>query len=134
VRGWDARTKQKIEYKATVADLPRTPGSGDTGPDKAADKSDMVVDMPVSSIDDARTRAVAMLERKANQFGTASGEVMGDPDLRPGSIVNIGGVGPRFSGAYTVTKTEHVFGAGGYTTGFEVERIRENAQATQGKS
>jgi phage protein D len=134
VRGWDPRTKQKIEYKATVADLPQTPGSGDTGPDKATDKSDVVVDMPVSSIDDARTRAVAMLERKANQFGTASGEVMGDPALRPGSIVNISGVGARFSGAYSVTKTEHVFGSGGYTTSFEVERIRENAKATQGNA
>jgi len=128
VRGWDPRTKQKLEATATTSDLPDTPGDGQAGPESASDKTDIIVDMRVASVAEARMRAIAMLERKAYLFVTGHGEVMGDPDLRPGSIVNLGKLGDTFSGSYTVKKTEHVFGSGGYTTSFEVERMRLNAK------
>jgi len=133
VRGWDPRTKQVIEYTATVNDLPRTPGKGRTGAEVVADKEagakdERIVDLRVSTRDEAKTTAINLLERNANEFLTGTGEVMGEPDLRPGSIVNLGKLGDRFSGPYTVKKVEHQFGAGGYTTTFEVERIRENAK------
>ncbi len=132
VRGWDPRKKAKIEYTATVDDLPSTAGSGRTGAqivtDKAGAKEERIVDLRVSSLDEAKTMARNLLARTANEFLTGSGEVMGDPNLRPGTIVTLGGLGSRFSGDYTVKKTEHQFGASGYATSFEVERIRENAQ------
>ena len=129
VRGWDPRTKQKIEYTAQVGDLPKTGGNGRTGAEivseKLGAKEERIVDLPVASRDEARKLAIGLLERTANEFLTGSGEVIGDPDLRPGVIVQLDGLGRRFSGNYTVRKTEHQFGASGYVTTFEVERLRE---------
>src|SRR5262249_11385889 len=124
VRGWDPRTKQVIEYTATAKDLPRTPGKGRSGAEvvagkEAGAKDERIVDLRVSTRDEAKTTAINLLERNANEFLTGTGEVMGEPDLRPGSIVNLGKLGDRFSGPYTVKKVEHQFGSGGYTTTFE---------------
>jgi phage protein D len=48
--------------------------------------------------------------------------VVGLPDLRTGCVVQISGVGKRFSGRYFVTGTTHTIGDGGYTTRFECRR------------
>ena len=132
VRGWDSRTKTKIEYTAELKDLPRTGGSGRTGAEiveqKLGAKEERIVDIPVTSRDHARKMAIGLLERNANEFLTGSGEVLGDPRIRPGVIVQLDGLGSRFSGRYTVRKAEHSFGSSGYTTTFEVERLREEQQ------
>jgi phage protein D len=47
---------------------------------------------------------------------------VGLPDLRAGSVVNIDGLGARFTGRYFVTSTTHAIGDGGYTTQFECRR------------
>jgi len=137
VRGWDSRTKEKIEYTAEVADLPRTGGKGRTGAEivaqKLGAKEERVVDIPVTSREDAKKIAVGLLERNANEFLTGTGEVIGDPDLRPGVIVQLDGLGKRFSGKYTVRKAEHSFGSSGYMTTFEVERLREEQEPEKAK-
>ena len=51
---------------------------------------------------------------------TATGSTVGLPDLRAGSVVEIDGLGDRFSGRYFVTGTTHTIGDGGYTTQFDV--------------
>lgn len=129
VRGWDPKTKDKIEYTAEVTDLPKTGGSGRTGAEivakKLGAKEERIVDIPVSSREDAKKIAIGLLERNGNEFLSGGGEIMGDPDLRPGTIVQLERLGDRFSGKYTVRKTEHSFGSSGYMTSFEVERLRE---------
>jgi phage protein D len=132
VRGWDPRNKERIEYTAEVGDLPKTSGKGRTGAEivskKLGAKEERIVDIPVTSRDDARKIAIGLLERNGNEFLTGSGEVLGDPALRPGVIVQLDGLGERFSGNYTVRKAEHSFGNSGYMTSFEVERLREDQQ------
>jgi len=124
VRGWDPRTKSPIVYTATPNDLPKSSGGGDSGPELVAkklnDKQDVVVDLPVASMQEARELAMSLLRERAYQYLTGSGQVIGLPDLRPGDNVELQGLGKRFSGEYYVTKVEHSLGGNGYLTSFDV--------------
>lgn len=130
VRGWDAQRKEKIEYTAELKDLPQT-GKGAAGAEllerKARAKDERIVDRVVQSQEEAKRLAIELLSETANQFLTGSGEAMGDPAIRPLGQIELGGLGRRYNGKYDVTKTDHVFGANGYMTTFEVERMREGA-------
>jgi len=79
----------------------------------------------VQSQDEARTLAIQLLTETANQFLSGSGEAMGAPEIVPGVNLTLRGLGARYSGTYYVTRADHVFGASGYTTSFEVERLRD---------
>jgi phage protein D len=127
VRGWDPKTKSVIVGTATAADLPGASGNGDSGPEVAEDKlgakQDVVIDSHVTSQQEARDLAIAMLRDRAYEFITAGGQVIGLADLRPGDNVEIDGVGKRFKGSYYVKKVEHTFGTSGYMTVFEARKV-----------
>ena len=122
VRGWDPRSKQPISYTARPQDLPRSDSGGMSGPQAAQErlngKSDIVVDQPVTSAQEARDLAISLLRERAYEYITGSGQVIGLPDLRPGDNVELPGLGKRFSGTYHVEKVEHSLGSSGYQTTF----------------
>ncbi|HEX8186077.1 MAG TPA: type IV secretion protein Rhs [Blastocatellia bacterium] len=129
VRGWDPATKKAISYTAKPSDLPQS-GNGTTGA-KAAEKdlpkrNDQIVDVPVTSAQEARDLAISLLRERAYQFLTGNGQVIGLPDMRPGDLVELRGLGQRFSGTrekplqYYVKKVTHSIGGSGYQTQFEV--------------
>jgi phage protein D len=130
VRGWDSRKKQKIEYTATFADL-ASKGRGRSAAQileqNSDPKAERIVDRAVLSQDEAKQLAIQFLAETANQLLTGSGEAMGEPAIRPQTMLNLGGLGRRYNGDYYVTKADHVLGASGYMTTFEVERMREGA-------
>jgi phage protein D len=123
VKGWDQATKLPIAYTAGPGDLP-TSGGGDNGPSviqtRLKDREDIVVDLPVTSQQEARDLARALLRERAYSYITGNGQVIGLPDLRPGDNVELQGLGKRFSGQYYVTKVEHTLGGSGYLTSFDV--------------
>jgi phage protein D len=123
VKGWDPNTKSIIKYTAGPGDLPTSSGS-DNGPSviqtRLEDREDIVVDQPVTSQQEAQALATALLRERAYNYITASGQVIGLPDLRPGDNIEVQGVGQRFSRQYYVTKVEHSIGNSGYLTSFEV--------------
>jgi hypothetical protein len=43
-------------------------------------------------------------------------ESIGIPDLEPGALVQVAGLGKRFSGPYSITKVMHTIGESGYST------------------
>ena len=130
VRGWDPTTKQPISYKATADDLPVTNSPGTNGPkaaeDRLAEREDIVVDQPVTSMQEAKDLAISQLRERAYKFLTGKGQVIGLPDMRPGDLVELHGLGVRFSGTkdkrleYYVTKVTHKIGNSGYQTEFQV--------------
>jgi uncharacterized protein len=130
VRGWDPKTKKKITQTATRANTPGVAQIDNTnGPEAAATiggtsgaKCEVVVDRPVASEEEALKVAQAILSERAYRFLTGHGKVIGLPDLRPGTNVEIGGVGRRFSGTYFVTKVTHVLNQQGFLTEFDVSR------------
>jgi phage protein D len=125
VRGIDHHTGTKIEETATDTSPPPSPGAI-TGPAAAAtagrDLEPTFTDIPFANADEAKTLARSLLNYLASQFVTATGSTIGLPDLRAGSVVQIGGLGQRFDGPYFVTSSTHSITARGYTTEFSVKR------------
>jgi len=131
VRGWDPRTKKAFEHTALAKDLAKSGSDGRSGGEiigaSLGDKEERIVDMSIRTRREAQELAESVLAETAKQFLTGSGKVMGEPDLRVGSLVSLKGIGPRFEGEYEVCKVEHSFGSGGYLTSFDVKRQREGS-------
>ena len=90
----------------------------------------MVVDQPVTSQEEAKALAIALLRERAYSYITATGQVIGIPDLRPGNNIEVKGVGKRFCGTYYVTKVEHTLGSSGYLTGFTVRNYSDGGTSS----
>jgi hypothetical protein len=95
----------------TVADVIRTQG-------QAGEREEVVTTYHAKSDQEAKTIAMGILKRNLDNALTVSGEVIGDPAVRAGVSLDVGGVG-RFGGLYYVTSTTHSFGSSGYKTTFE---------------
>ena len=126
VVGWDAVQKKKIQATAKRSEV-AVRGVGERGGQAAIDQSfnqrqEVIADRPILSEQEARTLARETLTRIAKDMVKGSGSTVGLPDLRAGTVVEIGGLGDRFSGRYFVTATTHALGDGGYTTQFECRR------------
>jgi phage protein D len=126
VRGWDHENKKKIEYTAKRNEI-RTRGVGARGGQSIIEQSfnqrkEIIATRPILSQQEAKTLAIETLERIAKDMVKGTGSTVGLPDLRAGSVVQMDGLGERFSGRYFVTSTTHTIGDGGYTTQFESRR------------
>jgi uncharacterized protein len=126
VRGWDAVNKKEINYTATRDEI-ATKGVGKAGGQAAIDKSieakaEIVASKPVESEAEAQKVALQILEGIAKEMVKGTGSVVGLPDIRAGTVLEIDGLGERFSGRYFVVSTTHAIGDSGYTTQFECRR------------
>jgi phage protein D len=70
---------------------------------------------------EADARARAILEERAQEFLTGSGESIGLPELLPDTNVTISGLGPAFSKTYYLSEATHRIDGGGYRTTFKVQ-------------
>ncbi len=82
----------------------------------------LVEDHNITSAEEATQRARAHLEDRSMEFITGRGACIGNPLLRARTVIELKGLGKRFSGRYYVTSTTHVMGSSGYRTDFEVKR------------
>lgn len=115
VRGADPKSKGKIE--ATE----QRPG-GDPFHDAFKDRKEVISDRPPKDLADAKARAETAMTRIRQDYITATGSTVGLPELRTGTLVDIDGVGERFSGKYFITSTTHTLGDGGYQTSFDARK------------
>ena len=127
VRGWDPATKKEIVGKAGAGDEGKLLGNKASGP-AATQKAfgaaaSARVDMPVASQGEADKMAKQAYAEMALRYIRAEGLCIGEPRLRAGIVVEIQGLGTRFSGAYYVTSVEHSFTPKkGYRTAFSARR------------
>jgi phage protein D len=75
-----------------------------------------------ASQQEAREIALAKLEASSMEFITGKGVCMGMPELRARSVIELKGIGGRFSGNYYVTSATHTIDNSGYRCEFEVKR------------
>lgn len=80
-------------------------------------------EFPICDKKHAEALAKALLERKNNNLLTGTCECVGDPDYIPGTVVEVEGVGKKFSGKYYITGVRHSIGDGGYTASLEVRKV-----------
>ena len=85
-------------------------------------RQEVITDKLVATEQEARTLARETLEDISKDMIKGNGSTVGLPDLRAGGVIEIGGLGERFSGRYFITATTHTIGNSGYTTQFECRR------------
>ena len=127
VHGWSAQDKREIIGRARVGDESRLMGGSNSGPAtvrRAFEPPPSArVSQPVHSQEEADQLASRAFIEMALRHIRADGLCTGEPRLRAGTVVQIGGLGERFSGRYYVTSVEHRFGRNkGYRTAFTARR------------
>ena len=119
------RGKDPLVGTATTGDVRGRLGD-ETGQEIAqrvfGDNQLLISDHNIGSAQEATEMARAELERRAMGFIGGRGSCIGNPDLRARMVLELKGLGRRFSGAYYVTSTTHALGGNGYQTDFEVQR------------
>jgi uncharacterized protein involved in type VI secretion and phage assembly len=131
VRGWDPKTKKEIIGQATTPqDTPQV-GEQRAGGQAAKrafniDSKEIVVDRPVATQSEADTLAQSICDEIGNAFIQAEGTCYGNPAVHAGAVVELKGVGQRFSGRYRITHVVHRYDDRGYTTQFTISGRRAN--------
>lgn len=127
VRGYDPVKKEKIEGTAGLGDEDAKKMGISTGAQITQSRFNLAkkyvrVDSPIASQAEADQRAKAIYNQCAMELVSGSANTIGVPGLRSGIIVEILGLGARFSGLYYVKEATHSLGSGGYSTNFTVQR------------
>lgn len=125
VRGFDIKTKKEIVGTATAGEEPgRDPGKrsgGEIVKQVCRDQGELKVRIPVTSQQDAKQRAAAILKKRSELFVQGSGETIGLPGLRANKNIELKGLGKPFSKTYYVEQTTHTISTSGYRTTFKVK-------------
>lgn len=135
VRSWDPKTKKEIIGKATTPqDTPQV-GETRTGGNAAKrafniESQEIVTDRPVATQAEADALAQSICDEMGNAFIQAEGVCRGNPGVHAGTIVELKGVGQRFSGRYRITHAVHHYDDSGYTTHFTISGHRANTIGT----
>jgi phage protein D len=127
VQGYDPATKSKIVSTAGQDTLTSPMGGSESGSQVTTtafqkQRQEIKVSNPVMSQSEADQHAKALYNQRAMNFITGSGATIGVPDIRAGKVVELQGLGPRFSGFYLVQETTHTIGESGYETTFNLKR------------
>jgi phage protein D len=127
VRGWSVKDKDKVVGQSRTGDEVSTMGGQETGPANAESAFGSAVQTlsawPVTSQAEADQIAKARLNDLALSYITGEGSCWGRTDVRGGVVIDIQGVGKRFSGSYYVTGVSHRYTSRrGYLTHFAVRR------------
>lgn len=124
-RGWDATEGAAVLGRASSITNPG-PGQGEEGSsllrESFGDRPENLAHLAVGSQVEADALASAAFDRRARSFVKARGCTEGNPQLRQGTALQLGGSGGRFDNTYRVTTTRHLYTKGkGYQTEFEAE-------------
>jgi phage protein D len=86
-----------------------------------ADESTLTMRAAFHNEAEAEARAKAVLEERAQQFVTGTGQSIGLPELVPDTNVALLGLGRGFSKTYYVSEATHTVDGNGYQTTFKVQ-------------
>lgn len=138
VRGWDYGTKKSVVANISTEKLltSRNPETdkAQQNPQKGSEVNAsfeqlkdtprmIVVDQPFFKAKEADAMAQAVCNELGGQYVIADAKAEGNPQIRPGVIVELEGLGP-YSGKYYVTDTRHTYAERLYTTEFSVRGLR----------
>ena len=126
VQGWSVKDKKAVSGTAVSGDVVSSMAGSESGP-KAAERiaGERVLVLAgenVATQGEAEALAKAALNRAAMEYITGEGSSVGSPDIKAGTVVELLGLGQRFSGRYYVTACRHILGGHGYHTHFTVRR------------
>lgn len=124
--GWSVKDKKAVAGTAASGDVITSMGGSETGPAAAGriagDRVRILAGVNVAEQGEAEELAKAALNRAATEYLIGEGSSVGNPDIKAGTVVELQGLGERFSGLYYVTACRHTLGGRGYHTHFTVRR------------
>ncbi|MGB7413515.1 MAG: VgrG-related protein [Thermosynechococcaceae cyanobacterium] len=132
VHGWDYSQKKLISEKVTTEQLVTTTGNTKGSSSSQVFKSMpspqmIVVDQTVESAKEAKQMAQSLCNELGGEFVTAKAKAEGNPEIRPGKVINLEKMGDRYSGQYYVTETCHLYRKGVLKTHFDVRGLRQGS-------
>ncbi len=126
--GWDIKTKKELTSKVTSGKPNQYYAIGDSVEGSAAakkitggDPAHNALDITGKSSTEMKSAAEGAFEVQESRYVTAEGEALGDPKLVAGTMVNVKGIGTRFSGKYFLTTARHEFMKGRYRVVFGIQ-------------
>ncbi|MEV6524724.1 VgrG-related protein [Longispora sp. NPDC051575] len=128
-RGWDFERKQEVSATA----VPTTAGAEVAGLDpvelgrKFKSPPYVAADASWRTPGSVRATAAALAAQLGGACVELDGVAKGNPKLRAGASVALGGVGEQFAGKYVLTSTRHLFSDHGYETAFIVSGRQERS-------
>jgi len=129
VRGWDYTQKKAIvstqssEKVLTETEYGSGKKTSSAFNEKPSNPKMIVVDQPVFTAKEADAIAQAIFNELGGEFVHADAEAEGNPEIRPGRIVELKKMG-KYSGKYYVTEARHLLRERVYTTEFSVRGLR----------
>jgi uncharacterized protein len=127
VQGWLPKEKKTVVSIAAVGKEGEKMGGSISG-GKEVQKafglsSHTIVDRPVSSKAEADGMSLGQFQDIGISYISGDGNCQGNPNLHAGKIIEITGVGKKFSGLYYTLSAEHDYSKNqGYQTSFTVRR------------
>ncbi len=133
VFGWDYSKKEQIKGEAKKEQLVTDTGNGQGSSkqtfklksSKTLSPKMIVVDQTVESQKEAAKIAESLCNELGGEFVTAKAKAEGNPEIRPGKVVELENMGTRYSGKYYVTETCHCYRQGVLKTNFDVRGLRQ---------
>jgi phage protein D len=127
VRGWDIKQKKAVVGKASTGQESSKMGGATNAAaqvNRAFGKaSSPRVTLPTASQAEADQMALGQFRDMGLVYISGEGQCRGNPDLRAGIVIEILGIGKRFSGLYYVSSATHTYETDqGYRTDFTVRR------------
>lgn len=125
--GWDVAGKASLTQEATDS-LVQNELNGGTGGSSLlrtalAERKEALVHTSPLNASEARAIAESYYRMIARRFVVGRGTARGRGDLQVGTVVNLAGLGPLFSGKYHLTEVRHLFDSrNGYRVEFTAER------------
>ncbi len=123
VHGWDPVQKKEFFHK--------TKAQGDTGQgSKKFGKGQLAIAGHEEQAKDTATAekmAKGRMQRLAESYATATGEIVGDPRAVPGAKVSLEKIGAKVDGVYRIDHARHEWSKHGYFVHFKAARISEKS-------
>ena len=127
VNGWDLANKSTLTFEAVASAVSNELNGGTSGISILSSafgerKESIAHTVPLSSAE-AQAEANTVLKMMARKFVVVHGVAQGNAKLNVGTYVDLGGLGPLFSGKYYLASVKHTFdGDAGFLTIFTGER------------
>jgi len=125
VVGWNPESKKEIIEHAKKEDIKDVDRDGKTGAQtiQSICKEEVIKEVraAVQNNEEAKLLAKSILFDLEYSMVQAQCKAIGIPELRPGQVIQLKGVGDLFSRKYYVEKVTHEMGSNGYDTNFTVK-------------
>ena len=128
VHGWDAKTKKEIVGKA------KPEGEAGEGARKFGKGRSLAIaghEGTPLDVASAESMAKGRLRKMSEGFVVAHGQMIGDPRVVPGAILNLDKIGAKIDGGYRVDQALHEFSRHGYSIKFKGTRVSKKSTSAK---